>query len=1261
MASSPLKFTINGEQHTVKDSDVCSDTMLLDYCRNYLNLRGTKYMCREGGCGACTVTAAKTPGSKHVAINSCLTSIASCHGWDIRTIEGLGNKKDGYHTLQKTIAENNATQCGYCTPGWVMMMHGLMESHPNPLTKLEIEKSVSSNLCRCTGYRPILDAFKLLATDADKDKRITNITDVSCKPSGGCCQSANNAKEDGWCMVRQDDYHEEELMKIELKDKKTWYRPRNLADVCSILKDNTESYMLVAGNSSKGAYPIEDYPDCLIDVHHLQELRGCEIDQNCEIGAGCSMTEFMQYLKDNSTKEYFGYFKQCYDHMDLVGHVTLRNVATIAGNLMIKHTYNAYQSDVYLIFNTVGAYLTLKDFHGNDTTVTMEEFLATDMKGKIIVKVLLPPLTTEYKLYTYKLMPRAQSSHAIVNLGFLVKLDDSDVVQESRIIYGALSEKFDRAVSTETYLKGRKLFCDETLQGALKVLDGEMIVEDHPPEPSAEYRRFIAKALFYKALLCLSPKRTARCESATVDLHITRPVSEGKQSCNTDASLWPFNKPMPKLEAMVQSSGEAKYTDDIPTHPNEVFAALVLTTVGKGVITKIDPSEALAMDGVVAFYTSKDIPGVNSFTPSDSWVTPSNEEILCEGTVKYCGQPYGIIVANTQNLADRAARRVKATYSNVTEPVTDINVAKDDSTRNTLYVAVDATNPGTDTVYKTITGTNILHGQYHFPMETMVCVAKPTEEGLEVHMATQWPDGAHTMISRALNMDQNKIELHVRRVGGSYGLKITRCVLGSIVCSLIAQKLNRPCRLLQPLTTNMKAFGKRMPSVNVYEVAVNSSGVIQYLNNTSYTDNGCVVSEPVIAYGFDVYHNVYDTTRINYKAYNTVTDTPSNTFCRSPGTLEAIANCENIMERISYELSIDPFTVRLNNINKTKYPTIVELLETIKTNAEYVSRKAAVDSYNTENRWKKRGLRCAVVRWPPVGGLYIVVNIAVYHSDGSVVITHGGIEMGQGINTKIAQVAAYLLKVPIEKIVVKGNDTVTSPNTFITGGSVSTDALVIGTRRCCEQLLTRLEPVKATLDEPTWLQLITAAYAANVDLQVHGFACPTDAQSYEIFGAALCEVEVDVLTGEIEILRVDIIQDIGVSISPEVDIGQIEGAFVMGLGYWTCEKIAYDSKTGAILTDRSWDYHLPEARDIPQKFNIICRNDYSNDLILGSKAVGEPPICLSVVITHAIREACVSARQDNGIPTTEYFAVEGAFSTEKICMAMKTKTEDFKF
>lgn len=248
---------------------------------------------------------------------------------------------------------------------------------------------------------------------------------------------------------------------------------------------------------------------------------------------------------------------------------------------------------------------------------------------------------------------------------------------------------------------------------------------------------------------------------------------------------------------------------------------------------------------------------------------------------------------------------------------------------------------------------------------------------------------------------------------------------------------------------------------------------------------------------------------------------------------------ESVMERICYEMSLDPFDARLTNLDDTRFSAIREMTETIKTNSQYDERKAAVDKFNKENRWKKRGLRCSFLRWTPFGYQNFDINMAVYHGDGTVVITHSGIEMGQGVNTKAAQICAYFLKIPLEKIQIKGNNTVIAPNGFISGGSLTSQNVGIGVQRCCEELLRRLEPVRNSMTNPSWEELIKRAFDMDVDLQTHGFTAATDVQVYDICGVTVAEVEVDILTGEFEILRVDLMQDVGQSVSPEIDIGQV--------------------------------------------------------------------------------------------------------------------------
>ncbi|XP_028167400.1 xanthine dehydrogenase-like [Ostrinia furnacalis] len=1256
-----IYFTVNGVKCYV-GCEVSSHVTLLDYLRDYLELRGTKYMCREGGCGACIVSVVKTPGAAPTSVNACLVSITSCYNWDITTIEKIGNRHDGYHPIQKTLAEYNGSQCGYCSPGWVMALYSLLQSKNN-LTMFEIEQSFGSNVCRCTGYRPILDAFKKFAKDAPKRINLEDIEDMpKCKKNGSPC-TKKCTDEDDWCVITKEDYPN--ILEIDLKDGKCWFRVSTIRDIFEVFKRRgVESYMLVAGNTAKGAYPIDDYPSTLIDISGVSELKGWQKDQNLVVNAGTTLSELLDIFQAASTDDDFTYMSAFYDHLRLVAHIPVRNIGTIAGNLMIKHKHNEFPSDLFLLFETVGAQLTICPRRGFKKTVTMQDFLKTDMKGSVILNVLLPPLNKEYRVKTYKIMPRAQNAHAIVNAGFLYRIRPSDnILRQCRIVYSGLQSPYTRATLTEKYLFGKKIFTNETLQAALNILSHELVAVENPPEPSPAYRKQLALGLFYKSLLALCPESILNplYKSGATKIHETRPVSDGRQIFDTNPSLWPLTKPLQKVEALIQCAGEAPYTEDLPAFPHEVFASFVLSTEGSGTIINIDPSRALSEPGVIAFYSAKDIPGLNSFTPADSVLYSSNEEVLCSGAIQYYNQPIGIIVADSRHLADRAAKMVHATYKNVKKSILDVKEAKKDPDRLTQFASNEATNTGTD-IAKTFKGENTIYSQYHFTMETLVCVTRPVEDGVEVHSATQWMDGTQIMISRALNLDSNSIDVYVRRLGGAYGIKISRSTQLAIASSLVAVKLNRPVRFIQALTTNMRAVGKRLPCSTDFEVSVNKSGVIQHVDYKFYSDQGYKINETFYLLMTDLYYNLYDSSRWTFKGYNVLTDTHKNTWCRAPGTLEAVAMAENILERISYELDLDPAEVRIANVDTTTHNDIIEMYQTLKSKSDLTERRAAVQKFNTENRWKKRGLRVAFMRWTPVGGLILDVNLSVYHGDGTVAITHSGIEMGQGINTKAIQIAAYFLKIPVEKIKIKGNNTIIGPNAFISGGSLASQNVGIGVQRACEELNARLAPVKEATPNATWEEIITAAYNQGIDLQSHGFVNSSDAQNYNIYGVCFAEVEVDILTGEHEVLRVDLLEDVGRTVNPEVDVGQIEGSFVMALGYWTSENVVRDLTTGEILTNRTWNYHVPQAKDIPRDFRVYLRkNSYSNDTILGTKSVGEPPACLANVITYALREAITSARYDMKIPKTQYFEIDGSWTLDKICMYSETKFENFKF
>ncbi|XP_022827043.1 xanthine dehydrogenase-like [Spodoptera litura] len=1245
--------------------EVSSDVTLLDYLRLYAGLRGTKYMCREGGCGACIVSVHQPAGTPY-AVNSCLMSITSCHGLEITTIEGLGNRLKGYHELQKKLADENGTQCGYCSPGWVMSMYSLLQGKPN-ISTLDIEKSLGSNICRCTGYRPILQAFKTFAADAPRQIHLQDIEDLKiCNKTGETC-NRSNCEDSEWCFVDLP-AHKDDIIKIKLKDEKIWYRVQQVKDVFSILeKEGDDSYMLVCGNTARGAYPILYYPtaesNVLIDISGVQELKGYTLDQNLIVNAGTTLTEFLQILKTVAKEEYFGYLQKIHDHVEKVAHVAVRNVATIAGNLMIQYQHHWFPSDIFLLLETIGAQVTIQTCNEKNT-LTMQEFLKLNMRGKVIRNVMLPPMCGDCHLFTFKIMPRSLNSVAVINAGYLYKLNSDNIVKCARIVYRCLSPSFIRATATEHFLIGKKLFSNETLSSALRILEEELIVEDNPPAPSVEYRKKTALALFYKGLLKLSPGSNlqARYKSGAINLPDTRPVSRAIQLFDTNPAMWPITKPIPKTEALIQCAGEAFYTEDIPTLPNEVFCAFALSTVAIGDIESIDASEALAHPGVIAFYTAKDIPGTNTFFISMSEkYNAVNEEVVASTSVSYFNQAIGIVVAESRSIAEKAAKLVKVTYTNVRKPILDMEQTINDSSRTSLYTTIDATETGKDVV-QVIKGNNAMNGQYHFTMETLTSVVIPSDEGLNVYSATQSIETVQVLISKALNIDQNRIDVHVRLVGGGYGLKLSRGVQGAVAAALVATKLNRPCRIIQSLTTTTRTLGKRTPSYSDFEAGVNSSGIIQYIKFRLFENVGYLIKEVLLNRdGIGQFNNAYNRSCWSYKNLNTITDAPRNIAMRAPGTFEHVAMAEFVIEQIAYEMNLDPLDVRMSNLD-TKYRNdMKEVVNYVMDKSDYATRRKMVNQFNAENRWKKRGLRFSFMRWTPIAGVNMPVNLSVYRGDGSVAITHGGIEMGQGVNTKAMQVAAYMLNIPIEKIQIKENNTVIGPNASGSGGNVISQNVLLGVRIACQQLLDRLKPIRDQMDNPTWEELITKAYNDNVDLQAHGYTRTDEKFAYDIYGVTLAEVELDVLTGEFELLRVDLCQDVGQSVSPEIDIGQVEGAFMTGIGFWTCEDLVY-APTGELLTDRTWNYHVPLTRDIPQDWRVYFRkNSYTNDLIFGSKNIGEPPICMAVVVALALREAIVAARLESGIPSTKWFREDGPYTVDRNFLLSSTNTADFKF
>ncbi|XP_074617346.1 xanthine dehydrogenase/oxidase-like [Acropora palmata] len=1252
---SEITFNVNGTPYIVSNPD--PDTSLNEWIRNQPGLQGTKVMCHEGGCGCCVVSLTQTDpscsGLVTKSVNSCLLPLCAVNGASVTTIEGIGNRFDGYHPIQERLADHNGSQCGYCSPGFVMNMYSFLKESANP-SKQEIEENFDGNICRCTGYRPILDAMKTFAQseapldieEIDKCRSLCSSGEAQCKRQ---------------CITVSPGYQAGKVM---------WYCPTTKADLYSLMtKHKSNKVRLVAGNTGKGIYKNEGPFEVLIDINQIKELHSVpssgEIPNgNVVVGAGVSLNTFIHVLDQMSTA--WNGFKVMADHVRKVANVPVRNVGSIAGNMMLLHEHPGFQSDIVLVLETIGASLIIGDsFTGAEREYTITAFNNLDMSGKVIWAVLLPVYSNDTIMRSYKVMPRAQNSHAYVNAGFNAQMDMSSMsVKFVSIVLGGIGPYPYHATKTEVLLKDKVLMDETTLKAALNSLAEEIVPDPSPTSASMEYRKSVAMGLFYKFYLSLlGNKASARVRSAA-DKFI-RPVSSGIQSYDSQAKEYPLTKPMTKLSAKIQTSGEAQYASDVPRQAGELCAAFVVSTQGNCKIDIVDPSEALKLPGVVRYITVKDIPkgGINSFVPA----TYSPEEIFCSGEVIYAGQALGIIVADTQRHADEAAKAVRVTYKEQKPPILTIDEAI--ATKSFFDPQAKTLTKGdADTAIKNsavaVEGSISTAHQYHFHMETQVAMCILEDDGITVHCPTQCIDDTQAAVAQVLNFPVQSVNMNVKRCGGAYGARLSRTSLVVTACALATYVTKRPVRMRLDLNTNMEMIGVREPYKATYKVGVTNDGKLNGIDLTFYVDCGSSPNEIDVA-GAQIWaDNAYFCPNWKIVPYALKTNTASNTWCRAPASAQAVFIMETMMEHVAKALKKSPEDVKKANLyqngQKTqtgetlKYCNISSLWNDTLTSSEFEERKAAIDTFNKNNRWRKRGISVVPLKYVVsyVGSSFTAM-VSIFHTDGTVAIAHGGIEVGQGINTKVAQVAAYELKCPMEFIAIKPSAAFTNPNSSGTGGSITSELCCKTVIGCCAILNKVIDPIRETMPSASWPELIAKCYSEQVDLSAKFMSknvTPTY-EAYNTYGVTCTEIELDVLTGEREILRTDILNDCGQSMNPELDVGQVEGAFMMGLGMWLTEKLIHDPQTGRNLTNGTWEYKPPCSKDIPVDFRVSLLKNAPNPLgVLRSKAVGEPPLCMSCASLFAVKHA-VEAARDEIEKGDDYFAMNAPSTVERTQLA----------
>ncbi|XP_071122788.1 uncharacterized protein [Mytilus edulis] len=1259
--NSKITVTINGQQYTV-GNEYPPSTKLNTYLRKERISVGTKVMCHEGGCGICLVEAKlyepMSDTKKSYPINSCLCPLFMCDGWEITTIEGISD------VIPKRLAKYNGSQCGFCSPGQVMNMHALLEQNEGNVSMKQVEDAYDDVICRCTGYRPILDAMKSFAQDSPDLKKTTTV-DIEelgktyCHKTGKRCH--------GECHPRKG-----QQLQIVGSDT-VWYRPDTFDQLFKILADNSgKKTRMVFGNTGQGIYNQElDMAgfDVLVDIRGIQGLYSVNFDPTIVLGAGLSITQLIDIFTRSQSTPSFGYLANIKDMLMRVAGRSVRSMASWAGNLMLKHLHPEFQSDVYVSLEAANVKLIIANSAGSNT-IPISQFLKTDMTNKVIVAMEVPAMTDDYIVRLYKVAQRAENSHSFVNAGVRMKVDTNNkflVMEKPCIVFSGISKDFIHAVQTETYLAGKSLIDPSVIQGALTTLASEVNPDPNidAVEPSVAYRKNVAIGYLYSYILDVVGD-TAKGIYRSGSIPLIRPLSSGQQSYDTKPLEWPLTEPMIKMEAMDQTTGRADYINDIPIEQGTLYAAFVISTVGNAKLQSMDPSKALSIPGVLKFITAKDIPGQNNCFSSVASEIPSvPEEVLCGGDVMYAGQALAIIVAVDEETANRAAKQVQVTYSDKKPPILSLDdgINKGSFLPDIYPLTKGNAQTAITNSAKQITGSIQFGEQKHFPMETQISYCKPTTEGMDVETSTQWIDNSQRAVALVLGVPQSRINVKVKRIGGAFGFKITRNYIVSAGCALAAHILNRPVKLNLEFHTQMKMLGGRLAYRADYTVGCTDQGKLNGIKMTLYADVGYNGNDNTLYSVYGFIDNAYycENWKINPKTVKT--NKPCNTYCRAPGSTPGIFIMESIMEHIAKELQLDPTDVRVLNLYQKgqttphnrplPYCNIRQLTTDLMTSAGVKQRQTSVQAFNQANRWKKKGLSVVPMKFE-ISYIYIHYNaiVNIYAWDGSISIAHGGVEMGQGINTKVAQVCAFELGVPIDIISVKSTQTTSNANDFVTGGSIGSELCCLAVLNCCTALRSRMAPVKAKMQNPSWKDLTQKCLLDKVDLSARyvTFEPGTllEEPQYNSYGVTCTEVELDVLTGQYLINRVDMLFDCGESMNPMVDIGQVEGAFTMGLGYCLSENLKFDPQSGELLTNSTWEYKPPMGKDIPIDFRIqLLKNAPNPKGVLRSKAVGEPPLCMSCSALFALKRCIEAARQD--IQKDTYFPLNGPTSVDKLC------------
>jgi xanthine dehydrogenase molybdopterin binding subunit/xanthine dehydrogenase small subunit len=1227
-----FEFTLNGR--TIRVDGESATTTLLDYLRAS-GSTGSKEGCAEGDCGACTVAVVERDAAgnpTYRGVNSCIALLPMFAGKEVVTVEGLSGHGQPLHPVQSAMVDHYGSQCGYCTPGFVMsLFEGYYRKDCNSPCK--ISDQLGGNLCRCTGYRPIRDAG--LAALSHRDAALG-------APAGADpFRDRLGASVDAPAAL---DY---------VSGAERFIRPLSLAGLFAALRENPKA-ILISGATEIGVDVTKKFKafPALVSTEGVEELtRIVKTDSMWRIGAAATLTA----IEDTVAPEYPTLAKM----LSVFAARQIRNRATLGGNLATASPIG----DSAPILMSLDAELVLATSAGR-RTVPISDFFTAYRKtllgpGEIIVEILIPrgapPPGLVRRADFFKVSKRRELDISIVAAAFAVDSDAAGVVRRARLAYGGVAATPVRARKAERALEGRTI---AQVEGDLAaILAGEFTPIDDA-RAGAEFRRGLIVSLWEKFV----SGDSSIAQDAPLDFE------KGAEPPPSDPS-----RVLRHESSVGHVTGRAMYVDDTAQRRAMLDVWPVCAPHARARILKRDATAARAMPGIVAVLMAEDIPGHNQVG------TGHDEPLFADKEILYHSQAVAVVVGHTLKECRAAAAAVVVEYE-VLPPLIGIREAIADKSFHSPphTLARGDVTAGLAKAPLRLEGEFEFGGQEHFYLESQAAWAEAGEDGsIYVSSSTQHPTEIQTVVADVLGETRNRVVVQSPRMGGGFGGKETQGNGFAAMVALASVKTRQPVRLQLDRDLDMMMTGKRHPFYSKFSVGYDKDGMILAAAVDLFSDGGWSMdlSQPVLDRALFHLDNGYYIPAVRFAGLIAKTNVASNTAYRGFGGPQGMLVMEEIVDRIARRLGLPPEVVRERNLYRGSGETnTTHFLQEIGDNrlrevwaqaqqqAGFDERRRAVDAWNQGHPRVKRGLAITPVKF---GIAFTLTHynqagaLVLLYMDGTAQVSHGGTEMGQGLHTKILGVAMRELGLPANRIRMMQTVTDKVPNTSATAASSGADLNGAAVRNACITLRERLLPVAAEVLSKKNGTAVDAgqveirdgrvsargcavavdladvchrAHEKRISMSATGFyATPgihwnwstSSGRPFQYFacGAAVAEVEIDGYNGMHRVLRVDAVHDVGDSLNTGVDLGQIEGGIVQGMGWLTREELLWDKK-GRLMTHSASTYQIPAISDAPIEMHVTLMPLAAQDgTIHGSKASGEPPFMLAFSVREALRDA----------------------------------------